>query len=172
MGKWTRGRRSGSLTPRSVNNDSARSRDSRDDWWYCTRASRGARLVTGDSVQFTCMSFTMKALAADAPGLQWNGIMAMLRDAMVWPCYGHIMAAATAAASGRRQAVSRLPCRSGDSKRVCSSYGPSSLLPASELRPCLPLFGEQCYTVRYSETGINWKSWLKTQHSKSGNHGI
>ena len=58
--------------------------------------------------------------------------------AVLWPRYGYIMAAATAAASGRRQAVSRLPCRSGDSKRVCSSYGPSSLLPASELRPCLP----------------------------------
>ena len=37
----------------------------------------------------------------------------------------------------------------GESKRVCSSYGSSSLLPASELMPCLPYVQR---TVRYSQT--------------------
>ena len=45
----------------------------------------------GDSVQFACVSFTVKALAAGVPGLQWRGIMAMLHAAMVWLCYGYIM---------------------------------------------------------------------------------
>ena len=31
----------------------------------------------------------------------------------------------------------------GENKCVCHSYGPSSLLPDSELTPCLPWFREQ-----------------------------
>lgn len=48
-------------------------------------------MVLGDSVQFACMSFAVKALAAGVLGLQWSGIMAMLCETMVWPCYGYIM---------------------------------------------------------------------------------
>ena len=36
-----------------------------------------------------------------------------------------------------RKAVLRLPCQPGENKHVCSSYSSSSLLPASQLTPCL-----------------------------------
>ena len=57
--------------------------------------------------------------------------MVMLYGVMLWLRYGYVMAAATAAASARREAASWLPCQSGEDKRVCSSYSSLSLLPAS-----------------------------------------
>ena len=40
----------------------------------------------------------------------------------------------------------------GENKRVCSSYGSSSLFPDSQLVPCLPWVQQAVHTVRYSET--------------------
>ena len=51
--------------------------------------------------------------------------------ALLWLCYGYVVAAATAAESARREAVLWLPCQPGENKCVCGSYGSSSLLPAS-----------------------------------------
>ena len=113
----------------------------------------------GDSVQFTCMSFTVKALAADAPGLQWNGIMAMLREAMVWPCYGHVMVTLWLLLQLLHQAGDRLchGCRAGQ-ETVNVSVAP--MAPQVSFQPlssglAYHGFSEQCYTVRYSETGVN-----------------
>ena len=57
--------------------------------------------------------------------------MAMLYEVMLWLRYGYVMAAATAIASDRRQAVLWLPCQPGENKHVCSSYDSLHLLPAS-----------------------------------------
>ena len=53
--------------------------------------------------------------------------------AVLWLCYGYVVAAATAAASARREAVLRLLCQPGENKHICSSCGSSCLLPASYL---------------------------------------
>ena len=73
----------------------------------------------------------MTGLAAAASGLHWNDIMAMLYEAMSRLHYSYVTAIATAAASDRRQAVSRLPRQPGENKHVCSSYDSLHLLPAS-----------------------------------------
>ena len=73
----------------------------------------------------------MKALAAAALGLHWSDFMIMLYEVMLRLCYGCVVAAATAAASGRREAVFWLPCRPEENKQACSSHGSSNLLPAS-----------------------------------------
>ena len=52
--------------------------------------------------------------------------------------YSYVMAATVAAVSARREAVLWLSCQPEENKLVCSSYGSLSLLPASELEPCLP----------------------------------
>ena len=80
---------------------------------------------------YACKNFTTKSLAAAALGLDWSDIMIMLCEVILWLCYGYVVAAATAAVSARREAVLWLPCQPGENKRVCSSYGSSSLLPAS-----------------------------------------
>ena len=90
----------------------------------------------GYFVQSTCMSFTMKALAAAALGLNWSNSMVMLYEVTLWLCYGYVMSIMTAA-SARREAVLWLPCQLGENKCVCSSDGFSSILPASLLKPCL-----------------------------------
>lgn len=83
----------------------------------------------------------MKALAAAAPGLRWSDIMVMLCQVMLWLCFGYIMTMLWLLlqlhASARREAVLRLPHEPGENECVCSSHGPLSLLPASELVPCL-----------------------------------
>ena len=63
----------------------------------------------------------------------WGSVMAPL-----WLYYGFVVAAAAAALSVRREVVLWLPCQLGENKHVCISYGPSCLLPASYLKPCLP----------------------------------
>ena len=88
-------------------------------------------MVTDYFVRYTCMSFAMKALAAAALGLHWSDFVIMSYEVMLRLCYGYVAAAATAAASGRREAVFWLPCQPGENKCVCSSYGSSRLLPAS-----------------------------------------
>lgn len=67
--------------------------------------------------------------------------MVMLYAVMFWLRYGYVMAVATAAASAGREAMLQLPSQPGENKRVCSSYGSSSLL----LSSCLayPGFSEQ-----------------------------
>ena len=45
----------------------------------------------GYFVQYPCMSFTMKALAATSLGLHWSNIMVMLHEVMLWLCYSYIM---------------------------------------------------------------------------------
>ena len=82
-------------------------------------------------MQYTCVSFTMKALAAAASGPHWSNIMDMLYEVMLWLCYGYVMAAAMAAVSTRGEAVLWLPCQSGENKCFCSSCGSLSFLPAS-----------------------------------------
>ena len=47
--------------------------------------------------------------------------MVMLHEVMFWLRYGYVMAVA----------MSQLPCQPGENKRVCTSYGSSSLLPDS-----------------------------------------
>ena len=56
----------------------------------------------------------------------WAYVMAVL-----WLHYGYVVAAATADAATSRKAVLWLLCQPGENKRVCSSYGSSSLLPSS-----------------------------------------
>ena len=56
----------------------------------------------------------------------------------LWLCYGHVMTAAMAAVSARREAVLWPPYQPGENKCVCSSHGSSILLPSSWLMPCLP----------------------------------
>lgn len=60
--------------------------------------------------------------------------------AMLCLCYGKVITIAVAAASIRREAVSRLPCQPEKNKCVCSSYS-SSGLPASF---AYPGFSEYC----------------------------
>ena len=63
-------------------------------------------MATGYFVQYTKgMSFSMKALTAAALELRWSNIMVMLNEVTLRLCYGCVMAAATAAASARREAV-------------------------------------------------------------------
>ena len=45
----------------------------------------------GYFVQYACMSFTMKALAAASLGLHWRGIMFMLYEVMLCLRYGYVM---------------------------------------------------------------------------------
>ena len=45
----------------------------------------------------------MKALAAAALVLHWSDIIVTLYEVMLWLRYGYVMAAATAAASARRE---------------------------------------------------------------------
>ena len=59
----------------------------------------------------------------------------------------YVVAAATDAASARREAVLWLPCQLGENIHVCSSYGPSSLLPTSYLKPCLSWIQQIVWTV-------------------------
>ena len=113
----------------------------------------------GDSVQFACVSFTVKALAAGVPGLQWRGIMAMLHAAMVWPCYGYIMVTLRLRLWLLHQAGDRLcyGCLASQ-ERVNVSAAPTApqvfFQPLSSGLAYLG-FGEQCYIVRYSKTGVN-----------------
>lgn len=104
-------------------------------------------------------SFTVKALAAHAPGLQWNGITAMLREATVWACYGHVMVTLWLLLQLLHQAGDSLcyGCRAGQ-ETVNVSAAPEA--PQVSFQPlssglAYHRFGEQCYTVRYSETGVN-----------------
>ena len=62
-------------------------------------------------------------MLAVALGLHWGDIMVMLREVMLWLRYSYVAAAATAAASARKEAVLWSPCQPGEDKRVCSSYG-------------------------------------------------
>ena len=64
--------------------------------------------------------------------------------AMLWLHYSEVVAAATVAASARREAVLWLPCPPGEKKRVCSSYGSWSFLPASQLMPWYPGLNKPC----------------------------
>ena len=81
-------------------------------WWLCHSwdhfqpyacTSQGTRVLTGYFVRFPCMSFTMKALAAAAPGLQCLDIMVLLHEGMLWLHYGCVMAAAIVAVPARRE---------------------------------------------------------------------
>ena len=85
-------------------------------WTYVTRYSLGY-----ECVQYTCMSFTVKALVAATLGLHWSNSMVMLHEVMFWLHYGYVMAVAMAAASAGREAMLQLPCQPGESKCVCSS---------------------------------------------------
>ena len=106
-----------------------------------TRCSLGCGL---GSVQYPCMNVIMKALPDAALGLHWSDSMTMSCEVMLWLRYVY----AVAAASARREAVLRLPGQLGEKKRVCSPYGSSSLLPASQLAPCLPWVQPTVWTAR------------------------
>ena len=73
----------------------------------------------------------MKTLAAAALGLYWSNTMVMLYEVMLRLRYSYVAAAATAAASARKEAVLWPPYQPGEDQRVCSSYGFSRFLPAS-----------------------------------------
>ena len=67
----------------------------------------------------------------------WSDLMVTLYEVVLWLHYGCVMAAASA----RRETVVTVlwpPFQPGENKRVCSSHGSWSLLPASLLLPCLP----------------------------------
>ena len=112
-----------------------------DHLQHCACMSQSTRLATGCFAWYVCKSFTVKALAATAPGLRWSDIMVMLCEVMLWLCFGYIMTMLWLLlqlhASARREAVLWLPHEPGENEHVCSSQGPLSLLPASELVPCL-----------------------------------
>lgn len=97
----------------------------------------------------------MKALAAGVLGLQWSGIMAMLCETMVWPCYGYIMVTLWLL----HQAGDRLcyGCLAGQ-ERVNVSAAPT--VPQVFFQPrssglAYHGFGEPCCTARHSKTGVN-----------------
>ena len=48
-------------------------------------------MVIAYFVWYTCVSFTMKALAAAALGLHWSNIMVMVCEVMLWLYYGCAM---------------------------------------------------------------------------------
>ena len=92
-------------------------------------------LVMGYFVWYACMSFTMKALAVAASGLHCSGIKCMV----IW---GYVAAAATAAGSARREAVSRLPSQPWENKMSAVSIAPQVFQPLSS-RLANPACGEQ-----------------------------
>ena len=53
--------------------------------------SQGTHLVMGYFVWYTCMSFTVKALASAALAPHWRDTTIMLREVPLWLCYGYIM---------------------------------------------------------------------------------
>ena len=57
--------------------------------------------------------------------------MVMLCEVVLRLRYSYVAAAATAAASARKEAVLWPPSQPGEDKPVCSSYGFSRFLPAS-----------------------------------------
>ena len=77
--------------------------------------------------------------------LEWphDYVMCGYVMALLWLCYVYAVAA-----TARREAVLRLPGQPGEKKRVCSPYGSSSLLPASQLAPCLPWIQPTLWTAR------------------------
>ena len=48
-------------------------------------------MLTGYSVRYTCISVSVKALAAAASELHWSNIMVILYEIMLWPHYGYLM---------------------------------------------------------------------------------
>ena len=81
---------SGSLAPQPlthapcfVNNDYVTA-EVWDHLYHCAWMSRGTHLLMGYCVQYACMSFTMKALAAAASGLHWSNTMVTLYKVMLW----------------------------------------------------------------------------------------
>ena len=88
-------------------------------------------MVTDYFVQYTSMSFTMKALGTAALGLHWSSITGMLYEVMfwlLWLCYGIVMADATAASPARIEAELWLPRQLGGNKCNCGFYSSLSLL--------------------------------------------
>ena len=61
-----------------------------DHLQHCACASWGICLVMG-FVQYTCMSFIMKAQAPATLGLHWSNIMVMLCEVMLWLHYGYVL---------------------------------------------------------------------------------
>ena len=91
-------------------------------------------------LQYTCMSFTMKALAAASLGLHWRGIMFMLYEVMLCLRYGYVMVTLWLLLQLLHQPGEKLLlllCQPGEDKHVCGSYSSLCLLPASYLAPCL-----------------------------------
>lgn len=64
--------------------------------------------------------------------------------ALLWLRYGHVVAAATAAVSARLLWLLGQPT---ENKGVCSSYGSSSLLPASWVESCLTWVQQTLWAV-------------------------
>ena len=145
------------LTPCSVNNDSAQLCNGCDSIYHSPCASRGTCLVTGYCVCYTCMSFTMKALATAALQQKWSGNMVMLW--LRYGCYGYVVATAMATLSAKRKAVLWLPCWPKENKCVCSSYSSPNLLPASYLMPCIPWVQRTVQTV-WTGTARQLVSWI------------
>lgn len=58
--------------------------------------------------------------------------------AMLQLHYSEVVAAATVAASARREAVLQLPCHPGENKLVTAVPMAPGVLPASQLTPCYP----------------------------------
>ena len=52
---------------------------------------QSTHLVTGNFVQYTYMSFTMKALVVALLGLHWSSLMVMLYEVLLCLCHGYIM---------------------------------------------------------------------------------
>ena len=79
---------SGSLTPCFVNNDYVTAEIS-----YTTeRASHEVPAWSQVTVRgYTCVSFTMKVLAAAVLGLHWSDIMVMLYEVILWLHYSYVM---------------------------------------------------------------------------------
>lgn len=66
---------------------------------------RVTRSLLGREVFCAVCLFARKAVAAAALGLPWSGIMVMRGyvTATLWPCHGHVVAAA--ASTARREVV-------------------------------------------------------------------
>ena len=93
---------------------------------------------------------------------------------MLWLHYDYVVAAATATASARREAVLWLPHQPGDNERVCGSYGWLLESPSRVLARALPTLGSVNsvtnktigLTDRIRDTGHCWKVYNHDKKKK------
>ena len=112
----------------------------------------------GCFVQYACMSFTMKALAAAALGLHWSDIMVTLHQVMLQQPYGYIMVMLWLQLQLPRQPGGRLSCGCcASQKRITVSA--VSMVPRVFFQPLSLCFAYP----RCSEQGDQQDNWHNKQ---------